>query len=1702
MHVTGEGSLGEGTSTFVQRLESYRNKLLEMSMTNPLLNYRDTRSSTLRIDEPGMDRLWDLLVKTDGGSLTFPLDTKAGGAKSDAAESEIAGTESTGGPSLDNPDGVVADKTYADMVHVLRRLSALSKTTVEEQGINSLFVAFGLLVWKEEDANGNPMGDEHFAPLLLVPVSLARESIRSPYVLTRHEDEIEANQTLAYRLSEYGFVLPAYTEGDTASRYLSRVESVASLRGWRVVSTVVLARFSYQKMSMFNDLMRNAERILGNPVFRSICGDGSLLPVIDDSFEEYDYDKRGQEDLLQVVDADSSQLDAMRLAQAGVSFVMQGPPGTGKSQTITNIIADALGHGKTVLFVSEKKAALDVVQRRLKQAGLSDFCLVLHGTKSQSKSVNDQLRRSVELSSKSASLRSEAEENLATLREDRAALLAYASAITEPQPPLGRTPYVVLGEISKLFDMPDITFTPTFSVKDMDARKLGSAVNCATDLATAAERIKGGPLASPFYAMSADALRNNRVGLTERFVAVAGAVEKAVAALDRLGELLDCDVAVGASDLEKLSELIGLQADRPNLPSRWPLDIELRSAEATVDKGAVICSDIWKASKAAASYAAQAAERSVGIDPTSCVEGMVDSSSVSSARSLLAAKMAATETLASMNQSGLKQVESVYSQLMPLLSDWADVNASVSAECDAGIRSIDARVLRDRFRNEYTSFFSRLFSGTYKADLASVRSHLRAAPQQFKQAEALEVLDRLCMRLDLEEAIEGLSARANETFGPLFNGTETNPTALSQAVSAYRDLCACMDALSDLATAYAMLEDAAPRLSELLGDLYDGIGTDWDGKVADALAWASSYRAVIEALRTSISCPWVQRLSVAEHGSSALRALQDELYVAAKELQGPLDSWTTLFDDQVAAKGEDLRQLAVKARSCANSTSGLENWLEYCDRRDAAEAEGIDDYVRAAEKSNLSVASYAGSLKKALLTAWYRSVCESRPALAHFAEDRFERIQRSFGEEDMRRFDVVKAQIYASLLAGLPSMQAESSNDERALLKRELRKQRRLLPPRRLFNDIPHLLLKLKPCLMMSPLSVSMYLESDAFEFDLVVFDEASQVRTQDALGAICRGRQVIIAGDSKQLPPTSFFDARNIDTAEEGTDEYYGASEAFDSVLDESYQLPQVMLKWHYRSRDESLITFSNRKFYENGLVTFPSDRTRGKDWGLEFIYVRDGVYEGSRRGNRIEAERVADLVVEHMHSYGRSRSLGVIAFGQNQQEIIENALQRRAMSDPALEAFLAEDDDAPFFVKNLENVQGDERDTIILSVGYGKDPDGRLRLNFGPLNREGGERRLNVAVTRAIRNLKVVSSIDPADIAARNANTSGPLLLHSYLEYAKVGDSSLSVDAPLDDVLAFDSPFEESVYDFLSSHGFDVASQVGCSSYRIDLAVRDPQNRAHFVCGIECDGASYHSGRTARERDRLRQSVLEGMGWKLIRIWSTEWFRRPTAAREELLEKVHEAIGAAAKERVGASVLQPVEKQIASDGSSDELLVIAERQEGDPAVFADYEKACREFLAGFGSTSLNLYRFAEAAMNELGPISVDTILRLYKQKTGNRANKSTRNSIESALHHLVVNQKARVLKERDSAFYCQPFTKAVARTSGERAIDEISLEELVACFEAVFSQQLLMDKSKYALIGEVARALGYRRKGSKIIERLETAYDRFLLNRREQEL
>ncbi|MCL2631783.1 MAG: DUF4011 domain-containing protein [Coriobacteriia bacterium] len=670
-----------------------------------------------------------------------------------------------------------------------------------------------------------------------------------------------------------------------------------------------------------------------------------------------------------------------------------------------------------------------------------------------------------------------------------------------------------------------------------------------------------------------------------------------------------------------------------------------------------------------------------------------------------------------------------------------------------------------------------------------------------------------------------------------------------------------------------------------------------------------------------------------------------------EQLKEPLSWFADLFDQPERLLAVPLNKAQALVQTCAGSLVLLERYIDYLRLIDRAFPLGITQFVSKLEEQGVPARHILPAFEQCFYNAWLYAVLPYRTAVQEFRRINQDALILSFQKLDKDHLDIAKAATYSRLVSRLPALNTVFSNyDEVGRLRREMSKKRKLMPTRKLIAEIPNLLPVLKPCMMMSPLSVSTFLADlpepphNSYLFDIVLFDEASQIRTEDALCAILRARQAIIVGDSKQLPPADFFQSSFSGALDDIYDEQseLGDSGAFESLLDEASLMPTQDLLWHYRSRHESLIAFSNTKLYNNRLTTFPSSLDSADDLGVEYVYVAGAIYERGQRRNLAEANKVADLVFDHIQKHP-DRSLGIIAFSESQQATIEETLQQRRRQDPRFEYFFREDSLEPVFIKNLETVQGDERDTIIFSIGYAHDADGRFLMNFGPLSQSGGHRRLNVAITRAKINIKLVGSIMPYDIDLSRVPNEGPHLLRDYIEYAIKGVSTIkqpdeisTTPAPAWSSTGSPTRFEQTIEAFLTNHGFTVDKNVGCSGYRIDFAVRHPHYRNSYCLGIECDGSTYGSARTARDRDRQRPSVLASMGWRMYRVWSADWNRDSLTEGERLLAAIEAAIASYEEFDIKGVLTPPPAAEGWTGGGGEEL----------PLEAAGYESADEDYL------------------------------------------------------------------------------------------------------------------------------------------------------------
>jgi len=651
------------------------------------------------------------------------------------------------------------------------------------------------------------------------------------------------------------------------------------------------------------------------------------------------------------------------------------------------------------------------------------------------------------------------------------------------------------------------------------------------------------------------------------------------------------------------------------------------------------------------------------------------------------------------------------------------------------------------------------------------------------------------------------------------------------------------------------------------------------------------------------------------------------------------------------------------------------------------------------------------------------------------------------------------------------------------LLRNEFAKKTRHLPLRRLMEQAGRAVQAIKPVFMMSPLSVASFLPPGAVEFDLVVFDEASQVKPVDALGAIARGRQLVVVGDSKQLPPTSFFDSLT-GTGEDADEENVTAD--IQSILElcKARQMPERMLRWHYRSQHQSLIAASNHLFYDNKLVIFPSPGGQ-EQLGLVYHHLPTTYYErGTTRTNPLEAQAVAEAVLHHARTTPRL-TLGVVAFSTAQRQAIQDALERLRKQHPETEAFFNRHAHEPFFVKNLENVQGDERDVMLISIGYGRTKDGSLTMSFGPLNGEGGERRLNVLITRAKQRCEIFTNLTAEDLDLNRTHAQGVAALKTFLNFAQHG--RLNHDEESSHVT--EAPFEEAVYQALTARGYEVRPQVGSQSFYLDLAVVDPDQPGRYVLGIECDGTIYRAARSARDRDRLRQQVLEAMGWRLHRIWSTDWFRDPQRETERAVQAIEEACRRAALDEPD----EP-EEVILTEPEAELVGIAREEAPATPVMVAEpYQVA--QLPAAVGHRELHQHSLGQLAnwltaiVRVESPIHIEEATRRLAQASG--ATQMGARIRKTGQDAALLAQNLRHLRREGDFLWENTMQQPPLRDRSNlpaisRKLTFIAPEELTRALRTVVEQSFALPREAAYL--PTVRLLGFSRLSDDMRQQLDT--------------
>ncbi len=1285
--------------------KQWERRLLDLTTKNPLLSF--SGKNALHLAEADCDELYCSL------SAQETMKLKADG-REEAPFGAGTTTQKHDLNSLERQKGILRALTDARSAQETAvKLMRKNREAVEESGARILYLALGFLRYLGKD-DGLP---KH-APIVLAPVGLARAKGGEDFSVSASEEGYFVNATLLEFLKQEFNIDIRGLGGDVTGLKISEIIAMvraetAAMKGWDVTSDVYLSAFSFQTFLMWNDIRTRIDEFRKNATVAALFEGRAQKQELPVPKEE---DTADPEEVLLPLPADSSQFSAIALSDTGASFVLHGPPGTGKSQTITNIIANALVQGKKVLFVAEKKAALDVVKKRLDAIGIGDFCLELHSGKTDKAGVLKRIEDTLALAGTAEEVSfGERTRELVALREE----LKEPMRALHMKRRLGISVYQAILEYLKNKNAPDILDIESSFYDTLTEKKLSE---CKTMILAAASAAKecGGVFNSPF----------ENVNLTEYS--------------QELRDRVYCASEVMLAEIRHLKSFLGLFLEF------------YRQRVSTLTRK----------------------------------------------------KLTSIAAIARGLASG-KYEKYFYGVKEDAFYTFFNANKRLDAALAYYYKHF--KVLVDLEGCEVVGRYMELGGDwkLYRPAKNLVKKLMRAALHEISEEDVPKYLQTA---VDIDAAIRRITSCTQ--LSKNFTDRAGHIVFKKRA-----------DFLADLESLHAL---AAESFLDYNADAFNGM----------CIRAANGYTApVLEGY---------------------LKAT--ESYFAAEES----------FLDVIHADRSKLREddmpdyFSAKASALIDNVDMLPNWCMYRATAQKLAGYGLTFITDSLESGRLKVENILAGFEKNVYKNFLEINIPADPALSRMTVGTLEETVEKFRLAWEEYGKITRACIRAKLISRLPKADDEGSFSlELAAFTRLSKSNLRGAGIRSLLAEIPTLSSVVCPCLLMSPITVAQYLKPEANSYDLVIFDEASQMSTAEAIGSIARAKSAVIVGDPKQLPPTVFFHSTYVD--EDDLE-----NEDLESILDDCLALgmPERHLKWHYRSKHESLIAFSNSMYYDNRLCTFPSpDALESK---VKLILV-DGVYDrGFTKRNKNEAEALVKEVVRRLSDPVLSRSsMGIVTFSSVQRDDIERLLTKEIVARHLDAA--AYDREEPLFVKNLENVQGDERDVILFSVCYGPDRLGKVSLNFGPLNQAGGWRRLNVAVSRAREEMLVFSTMTAPMIDLAKTSSKGVAGLKAFLEFAEKGRTTLAVRSS---TVRPGTGIGRYIAEELSGYGYDCRADVGASDFKLDVAVVDPADRHRFILGILCDGDDTFS---VKDRNMLQVQTLKRSNWNVMRINSVNYYNNP---------------------------------------------------------------------------------------------------------------------------------------------------------------------------------------------------------------------------------
>ncbi|MBD8069872.1 DUF3320 domain-containing protein [Bacillus sp. PS06] len=1553
---TGSDDLNKQTD----KVTYWQNRLIDMSLRNNLINYR--------IHTQGIPLVTSDIAKTEDilsmgkkvyiQTLPAELRNQVRDFKDQHAilHSQILHEDMKNNRLRSTLSELKLEK---ELVKLYRN----AKNTLEESGANSLFVALGFLKWYEPKSYST----ERYAPILLMPIDLVRVSAKKGYYIRARDEDIQINISLIEYLRQKFeidasplYEIPKDDHGADVKKVLTTLRRVIMhMKNWDVQESASIGVFSFSKFVMWNDLVNHTDVFKKNKVVKSLI-EGNYVGEISESMTTpLTTEKDEEEKIYMPLSSDSTQTEAVLATGEGNSFVLHGPPGSGKSQTITNMISHALATGKTVLFVAEKMAALSVVQSRLTDIGLGNFCLEVYSNKGQKKDILAQLESSFEnqYKTRGTNWSEKAEE----IKEVKKELNKYVHDLHHTTS-LGQSIYQMI-EIYSGLDKPkkEIDFDRD-KVREMNEEAFVKSKQLIEKIAIAGE-VCGSVQNNPWV----------RIEQTEYSLKLLDHMKEHLTTINLNSKKL--------VEIEKSFEKVGLEGR--NKEHKWYRFVR---------------------------------------------------------------------------------------EIIPSLLTIPTINLSIVGE--------------ESFDKVKTNIIDVINSGRQRdADMD----------------ELVQRFDKSIVKVNTDSLLQELRVAENSWFLKKVIGknkvtNELKKFLISKDKIAASELEKLLTTIQRVQENKQVLDQHSEVMNEFFTELWEDTNGKWD-EIDKGLTWSESVRSTIKAIDNTPS-----------YIAEVAQNLEGNKHVLFKsEFKKQMKTYKGIFDELMNSWGFIEKELSISTFYDPEQV----DWANYIEKKATQLIDALPmlkdscHLARTIQDANSCGLEHVTTpylngdidhqhLLSTYLYGFYRirideEITNSK-TLSHFTKAAFENKLQKFYHLDDQISEITKLEVYVKLMERVPNlMNNVIQNSEPGILMKAIKSKGRGIAIRQLFERIPNLLPKIKPCMLMSPLSVAQYLDPSFPKFDLVIFDEASQLPTSEAIGAMARGNHVIVVGDPKQLPPTSFFSAQQ-------TEEDFDVQD-LESVLDDclSIRMPQKHLRWHYRSEHESLISFSNNHFYENKLITFPSI-----DDIVSRVSFRNvgGVYDrGKTKQNKKEAEAVVNEIFTRLKDPVKQlESIGVVTFSQVQQTLIEDMIDERLKDDPTLEKFFNDEVKEPVFVKNLENVQGDERDVILFTVGYGPDEAGQVSLNFGPLNRDGGWRRLNVAVSRAKKEMMIFASMEPDKINLSRTKAEGVHSLRSFMEFAKRGNEPLLLENRNRRKTKYNTIVTK-IKATLEEKGYKVEMDVGKSEFKLDLAVVHPSHEGQYMAAIQLDGPNYASRKTTRDRNKLSDIILERLGWHIIKIWSIEWWHDENKQVENLLNQLKEIEhNSSPKENASMKIQEEKKEESIQQKISNLMIPIEEIEEKHndyhPVELVDVDLNNEHFYTYQGLPIIRTQ--IERLVHEGAPISFSQMTKAIVNAWGfNRSGAKIESVIRGALTtmklHIETEEKGDFIWKDQEQYHS--YTDFRKHTNEKRALQDISKVEYANGIMEIMNTALRLPRVD--LIREVLKQLRYNRITSQAEEYVQEAID-----------